>query len=55
MPTPDLIISQNVKNISQYTNEYIKKLKKGQITKPILSSNRFVIAKFVDERNCTGI
>ena len=26
------------------------KLKKGQITKPILSSNRFVIAKFVDER-----
>ena len=28
----------------------IKKLKKGQITKPILSSNRFVIAKFVDER-----
>jgi peptidyl-prolyl cis-trans isomerase C len=28
----------------------IKKLKKGQITKPILSSNRFIIAKFVDER-----
>ena len=28
----------------------IKKIKKGQITKPILSSNRFIIAKFVDER-----
>ena len=28
----------------------IKKSKKGQITKPILSSNRFVIAMFVDER-----
>ncbi len=28
----------------------IKKLKKGQITKPILSSNRFIIAKLVDER-----
>jgi len=28
----------------------LKKLKKGQISKPILSANRFLIIKFVDER-----
>ena len=29
----------------------LKKLKKGQVSKPILSANRFLIIKFVDERN----
>lgn len=28
----------------------LKKLKKGQVSKPILSANRFLIIKFVDER-----
>lgn len=28
----------------------LKKLKKGQVSKPILSANRFIIIKFIDER-----